>query len=450
MALRKPAKRSTKRPAHALRSLLRETRFTRIRTEAELAALVRATSARTDRPYAALLHGLIGTDPDIDEALARQLWMASVTHKRELRAALGRDVLLRVAMLDLFSIRAELARVRAPVIISPRLLDRALRAMTTDPLTGLLRREEFAAIVSHELRQRNKLPPIAAYLDINDFKSVNDSKGHAAGDRVLVELGRVMRAHGRKGDAYARLGGDEFAALFVECGVGAAREALERIREGFRGATKGLDVDLAIGLAVARPDDAVGGLLERADAAMYAAKRRGARPVPRARRAGPTVAVAVGPDAEMIHELHKRWGALGVLTIPVRTVDVAKLLVRLFEPAIVAVADSRAAEAWLAQLKTTRPQIRRLRVLAEGAPLPPDGSGEAIARRPLSSPAASRLLRAAAGRSALPIAPLAGPRETRRLQLVIERLIEGRLTDRALAAAGARPELDFVRRHLGA
>ncbi len=445
-----PPAAARRRPVQALRELLGDDRFTRVRTEAELGALVAEVSRTSSRPYAELLHGLIGADPEVDEAVARKLWMASVDHKRALRHALGREVLLRVAMLDLFSTNRDFARIKPPLVVSPRLLASALKTMATDPLTGLLRRDEFAAIVAHELRQRNKTPPVLAYLDIDNFKAVNDTHGHETGDQVLANLGSIIRGHGRQSDAFARLGGDEIAGLLIECGVAGAREIVGRIRAAFLAATAGLGVDLAVGLSVARKGESTSEFIARADRAMYAVKRRQRRPTRGPRRVGSPIALAVVRDPDMLVDVHARLSALGVLTVPARTVDAARSLFALLKPSVVAASDSRDAEAWLVELAREHPSVRLLRLLSEGAPAQRPIAGEVLVRRPFAAAGAGRSLRLAAGRPGMPVRALSGAREARNLVLAVERLLEGRLSKEAARSLGTRPELDLVRRHLGA
>lgn len=102
---------------------------------------------------------------------------------------------------------------------------------TTDPLTGLSNRRFFADAVGEEFRRawRYQRPACVAILDVNSFKAYNDTYGHIAGDRMLVDIAKVMRAEVRVTDTVCRLGGDEFAILFPETSVEAARCALDHV-----------------------------------------------------------------------------------------------------------------------------------------------------------------------------------------------------------------------------
>jgi two-component system cell cycle response regulator len=141
-----------------------------------------------------------------------------------------------------------------------------------DPLTGLANRRfiltQLGGMVSGARRHERALT--AAIVDIDHFKAVNDSLGHAAGDRVLTAVARAMREHLRAEDQLGRLGGEEFLALLPETGADAAAVAVEKLRTSVRDA----GVTVSIGWATwegESPDE----LLGRADDALYAAKEAG-------------------------------------------------------------------------------------------------------------------------------------------------------------------------------
>ncbi|HUC13853.1 MAG TPA: EAL domain-containing protein [Acidimicrobiales bacterium] len=152
-----------------------------------------------------------------------------------------------------------------------------------DTLTGLANRALFLDRLSHAMDRGDRtLDPVAVlFLDIDDFKTVNDSLGHPAGDRLLVAVAGRLKAATRPGDTVARFGGDEFAVL-VESGTmpGAAEEVARRIAEAlvptFRVQDNVLTVRASVGIALGRrPEDSPDSLLRDADLAMYLAKRNG-------------------------------------------------------------------------------------------------------------------------------------------------------------------------------
>jgi diguanylate cyclase (GGDEF)-like protein len=116
------------------------------------------------------------------------------------------------------------------------------------------------------------------FIDIDDFKVINDSLGHAVGDAVLVEVAERLAACVGPGDLVARLGGDEFVILIS--GHDSAQDIAERVLAAlvtpFPIVGDTISVAVSIGIAIARPDmDDAGRLLAEADLAMYAAKRNG-------------------------------------------------------------------------------------------------------------------------------------------------------------------------------
>ena len=148
-----------------------------------------------------------------------------------------------------------------------------------DPLTGLANRALFRDRVSHALAlaQRRGSPVTVLFLDLDDFKKVNDSLGHHEGDRLLIAAAERFLACARSADTVARLGGDEFAIL-IEGADG--RDGLpERIAAAmshpFSLSGNQLRVTASIGVATASTADRADDLLRNADMAMYAAKRLG-------------------------------------------------------------------------------------------------------------------------------------------------------------------------------
>jgi diguanylate cyclase (GGDEF)-like protein/PAS domain S-box-containing protein len=144
----------------------------------------------------------------------------------------------------------------------------------TDALTGLATRRHFLAEAEREVRRARRGHALSLLLlDVDHFKDINDRRGHAAGDRVLVELGRTLRAVMREVDVAGRLGGEEFAVLLPDTDEPEAFAAAERLREALAG-TK--DFTVSIGVATLEPgDDDPAELIGRADTAMYEAKRAG-------------------------------------------------------------------------------------------------------------------------------------------------------------------------------
>jgi len=153
-----------------------------------------------------------------------------------------------------------------------------------DPLTNLANRALFRDRVQHAAarRSRSAAPLGVVFLDLDDFKRVNDSLGHQAGDELLVAVAERLRACVRPGDTVARLGGDEFAILLdsFDSGSSDARRIAQRILDAldvsFIIAGRDINVRASLGIAMTEVGhDGAESLLRDADVAMYAAKADG-------------------------------------------------------------------------------------------------------------------------------------------------------------------------------
>lgn len=150
----------------------------------------------------------------------------------------------------------------------------------TDQLTSLLNRRAFYEAAQHVLviAARYGHPVTIAYIDIDDFKAVNDTLGHERGDTALRDAAELLRQCIRRGDVAARLGGDEFAVLLPETGADGAFALLERLRARLADALGRIPhpITVTVGAAsFAVPPDDVEELVRVADETMYAAKSDG-------------------------------------------------------------------------------------------------------------------------------------------------------------------------------
>lgn len=152
----------------------------------------------------------------------------------------------------------------------------------TDELTGIPNRRAFAVLARREIARAAKCdkPLSILFLDIDRFKSINDSFGHAAGDLALKMVVEKMGRQMRKGDAIARVGGDEFVMLLPETHAAEATKVAERICGAVAaatienaGATFATTVSVGVGQWVR--NETIDHLLARADAALYAIKSEG-------------------------------------------------------------------------------------------------------------------------------------------------------------------------------
>jgi two-component system cell cycle response regulator len=157
------------------------------------------------------------------------------------------------------------------------------RAAMTDPLTGLFNRRyaipHLERLVARATQTGRGCTVLMA--DVDHFKPINDSHGHAAGDRVLVELAARLQASLRHGDTLSRIGGEEFLITLPDTNAELAMQTAERLRALIadnpfdlgKGQSRG--VTLSFGVAPQTGTTSADRLLERADTALYAAKEKG-------------------------------------------------------------------------------------------------------------------------------------------------------------------------------
>lgn len=155
------------------------------------------------------------------------------------------------------------------------------RTARTDALTGLPNREVFFDRVERALARadRNGSMVCVMYFDVDDFRRINDTYGHDAGDQVLVELGRRVHSLLRLADTLARIGGDEFVILYEDLhDVASAQNLAMRLLESMKATWlvdgEALTISVSVGVAVAESAPTnYREMLRHADAALYEAKR---------------------------------------------------------------------------------------------------------------------------------------------------------------------------------
>ncbi len=152
-----------------------------------------------------------------------------------------------------------------------QIAQQALNDALSDSLTGLYNRRGWERRLTEEASRahRHKSPICVLAVDIDGLKTINDTRGHAAGDAVLCRAANTMRAALRDQDVLARVGGDEFLVLGVACEPTGLDGLLHRVTQALAQAS----VPASIGKAQHRPDEPLAATVERADSAMYAQKR---------------------------------------------------------------------------------------------------------------------------------------------------------------------------------
>jgi diguanylate cyclase (GGDEF)-like protein len=178
--------------------------------------------------------------------------------------------------LELFADQCALA------VAESRRLEAALEEATTDEMTGLANRRALLERAPELVLSARRTGSTCSclYIDIDHFKDVNDSFGHATGDEVIAAVGRGIANRLRRGDLVARYGGEEFVAVLPDTALDEAVALAEEIRRlvattSFVAVNPPLQLHVSVGVAALRPGDDTQALLAAADAALYQAKRAG-------------------------------------------------------------------------------------------------------------------------------------------------------------------------------
>ncbi len=162
------------------------------------------------------------------------------------------------------------------------LLKQALNQAYTDPLTGTWNRSAFNDHLQRELRlaERNDWPFSLIFIDIDHFKNINDTYGHACGDQALKSVAKWIKQRIRRSDMLFRYGGEEFVILLSDTDVVGAEILAEKVRQKLDQHTlahdmAALKLTASFGVAGWRNQESLSQLIDRADNAMYIAKKRG-------------------------------------------------------------------------------------------------------------------------------------------------------------------------------
>jgi diguanylate cyclase (GGDEF)-like protein len=244
-----------------------------------LAEFEEGRTNREEEPlYSTILYIL--THLNFHEAEAERHWGKIRAHRGQIKARLGRDLGLRVALLDYFlNVNQEL---KNPKVIEISIFEQTERSAITDGLTGLFNRRHFTQTLRHEISRarRHKSKVSLVLFDIDDFKKLNDTKGHPEGDKVLVRTAALIKEGVREIDVASRYGGEEFAVVLPETSRTGAFVVADRVRQRvenhFR-RTRGVsNVTLSGGVA-SFPDDATTfqDLVKKADLGLYRSKAAG-------------------------------------------------------------------------------------------------------------------------------------------------------------------------------
>lgn len=226
---------------------------------------------------------VIGEQGELDDAaqapieIADRTWLLVVRDPN--RPDVSLSLLLAVVGISLATLLAALILVWS----RNERMQRLQREASLDPLTGLKNRRRFEDDLRLAMARgrRENTTGAVLMLDLDDFKRVNDSYGHPAGDRTIREIADVLRQRTRESDTLARLGGDEFAVVLPRCSPAEARMVADAIAKAIREQRSADDevgpITASIGIAMfgEDPRTSIESVVSEADTAMYAAKDGG-------------------------------------------------------------------------------------------------------------------------------------------------------------------------------
>ena len=244
-------------------------------TKTEEILLINLRQNRGLRFFSDLLYAV--THQHYPPETAKNLWMEVLRHKHELSAALGRNVNLAVAALDYLANITD--NLNCPTLISEVQIKEIIDCSLRDGLTGLFNHTYFYQQLDIEMRRYRRYGTVfsLALIDIDDFKTVNDTYGHQEGDRILAAMGETLILAARASDICCRYGGEELAVILPstdahEAGVIANRLKLKLAEH----LPNGRPVTVSVGVSVCgKTTGTHQDIVERADVALYKVKRNG-------------------------------------------------------------------------------------------------------------------------------------------------------------------------------
>jgi len=242
----------------------------------DLQALIDKFGPKT---YAAILHVL--THLELDYNQARKCWQEIIIHCRKMSGTLGREVKLRTAACDYFCSVNQ--TIKNPVVVELRIFEDTVNYARNDPMTGLYNRIHLNYVIKQEIKRssRNNSQFSIFFMDLDDFKKINDSFGHLAGDAVLIKTAEAICKEIRFQDIAARYGGEEIVIVLPETNKVTSLIIAERIKSmvadlNLEYEGRKISVTVSGGLATFPIDSTdTEELIRCADIAMFQAKKAG-------------------------------------------------------------------------------------------------------------------------------------------------------------------------------
>jgi diguanylate cyclase (GGDEF)-like protein len=208
---------------------------------------------------------------------AKILWDEIINHKEYLSKILKRNVEITVAALDyLTNIKDEIEN---PKLIGEAFIGKIAEITSVDPLTKLYNRQYLFIKIDEEIKRFKRYHATFSilFIDIDDFKQINDTYGHQKGDEVLKKLSDIINKSLRDLDICARYGGEEFVIVLPHTDINSAKEIAERIRISVKkNFSQYMAITVSIGLANCPVSAATRkNLIKQADSALYISKNKG-------------------------------------------------------------------------------------------------------------------------------------------------------------------------------
>ena len=230
----------------------------------------------TNKLYKTILKSLTHENYKSEE-MAKKIFDRIIHHKDEMNEQLKRDVGIMVATIDYLSNIIE--TLDEPKIIEEDKSETLIETSIKDQLTNLFLRDIFDVTIKKQVDESNRtgLPLSLIMLDIDDFKTINDTFGHQQGDKVLEKIGYLLNENIREMDMAARYGGEELVILLPNTQLHEAFVKAQQIREDIQNLDfDGFDVTVSVG--VSQTNDLINTdskLIQTADYSMYQAKNNG-------------------------------------------------------------------------------------------------------------------------------------------------------------------------------
>ena len=244
-------------------------------TEPEKTLIEDFRKSRGNRFYADLIYAV--THQFFPPPVAENLWNQLLKHKYEMSFTMKRNIRIAVAALDYLSnLTGEL---QSPTLIDETRMTAIVQLTLRDGLTRLFNHTTCFQRIEMELSRFERYGTIVSLMmiDLDNFKEINDRFGHVEGDRILSEMATALKTETRDADICCRYGGEEFVVIMPSTDLMEAGILAERLRSKVeQGMPGGRKVTISIGVASCDIDTHTAKVLvEKADAALYEAKRKG-------------------------------------------------------------------------------------------------------------------------------------------------------------------------------